>query len=75
MDKMTGARLDVIEATLEAIIKRQGIMAIMMAAPNSSPSFKMGKVEEMSKVLDEWTLKIKDIEEKFKNGNQDRKSC
>lgn len=68
MDKMLEARLDVIDATNEAILKRQGILAAMVSAGEYNPQIKYRKIEEMAEVLDEWTLKIKDIEEKYKNG-------
>ena len=68
MDKMTGARLDILEITLKAVLKRQGIIAALVAVPNCKPSDKIKRFEEMSKVLDEWTLEIKDIEENFKHG-------
>lgn len=68
MDKMTGARLDIIEVTLKAVLKRQGIIAALVAVPNCQPSDKIKRLEEMSKVLDEWTLEVKDIEENFKHG-------
>ena len=68
MDKMTNARLDVLEATCETILKRQGILAAMVAAPTYNTTLKLRKLEEMTKALDEWTLRVKDIEEKFKDG-------
>lgn len=65
MDKLTGAKLDVLQATCEAMIKRQGILAAMIASPNYESAFRVRKLEEMSKVLDEWTIRVKDIEENF----------